>query len=49
MPDAGLRAQLEQIPTRFTIEKKHLDLLIDSAGAILRQNSAYQRFLASQK
>jgi NTE family protein len=49
MPDAGLRTQLEQIPTRFKIEKKNVDLLLDSAGAILRRNSTYQRFLASDQ
>jgi NTE family protein len=44
-----VRAQLEKIPTRFKIEKKNVDLLLDSAGAILRRNSTYQRFLASNQ
>ncbi len=46
MSDPTIRATLERIPTRFKIDKKNVDLLLDSAGAILRQNSAYQRFLA---
>ncbi len=46
MPDAAVRSRLEKIPTRFKIDKGNVDLLVDSAGAILRRNSAYQRFLA---
>ena len=47
MPDATVRAKLESIPTRFKLKKQNIDLLLDSAGAILRRNSAFQRFLAS--
>ncbi len=47
MPDAAVRAKLESIPTRFKLKKPNIDLLLDSAGAILRRNSAFQRFLAS--
>lgn len=47
MPDPATRAKLEAIPTRFKIEKENVDLLLDSAGAILRRNSSFQRFLAS--
>lgn len=47
MPDQKVRAELEHIPTRFKISQESVDLLLDSAGAILRRNSAFQRFLAS--
>ncbi len=47
MPDPAVRAKLESIPTRFKIEKENIDLLLDSAGAILRRNSSFQRFLTS--
>ncbi|NJM35317.1 MAG: patatin-like phospholipase family protein [Rhodomicrobium sp.] len=47
IPDPAIRSQLEKIPTRFKVEKENIDLLLDSAGAILRRNSAFQRFLAS--
>jgi NTE family protein len=49
MPDPTVRAKLESIPTRFKLEKQNVDLLLDSAGAILRKNSAFQRFLASAR
>ena len=49
MPDPTVRAKLESIPTRFKIEKQNVDLLLDSAGAILRRNSSFQRFLASAR
>ncbi len=49
MPDPAVRAKLESIPTRFKIEKENVDLLLDSAGAILRKNGAFQRFLASAR
>jgi NTE family protein len=49
MPDPTVRAKLESIPTRFKIEKANVDLLLDSAGAILRKNAAFQRFLASSR
>jgi NTE family protein len=49
MPDPTVRAKLESIPTRFKIEKENVDLLLDSAGAILRKNGAFQRFLASAR
>ena len=49
MPDPTVRAKLESIPTRFKIEKQNVDLLLDSAGAILRRNGAFQRFLASAR
>lgn len=49
MPDPTVRAKLESIPTRFKIEKENVDLLLDSAGAILRRNGAFQRFLASAR
>jgi NTE family protein len=48
MPNPEVRTQLEKIPTRFKLEEDHVKLLLDSAGAILRRNSAYQRFLAAE-
>jgi NTE family protein len=47
MLDPVQRAELEKIPTRFTLPDKSIDLLLDSAGQILRRNSAFQRFMAS--
>jgi NTE family protein len=47
MPNEALRSELEKIPTRFKIDQKNVKLLLDSAGAILRRNSAYQRFLGA--
>ena len=46
MPDKKVRSRLERIPTRFKLDQKDVDLLLDSAGAILRRNSAFQRFIA---
>ena len=45
--DPVMRAQLEKMPTRFVLPPKDIDLLSDSAGLILRRNSAFQRFLAT--
>jgi NTE family protein len=47
VPDPVQRAELEKIPTRFVLPEKSVDLLLDSAGLILRRNSAFQRFLAT--
>jgi NTE family protein len=47
MPNDALKAELEKIPTRFKLDEKNVKLLIDSAGAILRRNSTYQRFLGA--
>ncbi len=47
MPDPVTRAELEKIPTRFNIPEKSVDLVVDSAGLILRRNGAFQRFLAT--
>lgn len=47
LPDPVTRAALEKIPTRFTLPEKSIDLVLDSAGQILRRNSAFQRFLSS--
>lgn len=46
MPDQEVRRKLERIPTRFKLDKDSVKLLLDSAGAILRRNSAFQRFIA---
>jgi NTE family protein len=45
--DPVTRDELEKMPTRFVLPEKSTDLLVDSAGLILRRNSAFQRFLAS--
>jgi len=45
--DPVMRSELEKIPTRFNVPEKSIDLVLDSAGLILRRNSAFQRFLAS--
>lgn len=47
VPDPVQRAELEKIPTRFVLPSQSVDLLLDSAGLILRRNSAFQRFLAT--
>jgi NTE family protein len=47
MPDPVTREALEKIPTLFSLPDKSIDLLLDSAGQILRRNSAFQRFVAS--
>lgn len=47
MPDPVSREALEKIPTRFALPDKSIDLLLDSAGQILRRNSAFQRFVSS--
>lgn len=45
--DPVQRGELEKMPTRFVLPEKNVDLLLDSAGLILRRNSAFQRFLAT--
>jgi NTE family protein len=47
MPDPVTRTELEKVPTRFNIPEKSVDLVVDSAGLILRRNGAFQRFLSS--
>lgn len=47
MREASVRARLEKIPTRFKLEKDDVDLLISSAGSLLRQNPNYREFLAT--
>lgn len=47
MPDPKTRAELERVPTRFTLPKESVHLVMDAAGAILRRNSAFQRFVNS--
>jgi NTE family protein len=42
-----MRARLEKIPTRFKLPKDDVDLLISSAGSLLRQNPGYKEFLAT--
>ncbi len=47
MPDRKVRAKLDGIPTRFTLPAEDIELLMNSAGTILRRNSAYRRFVRS--
>jgi NTE family protein len=47
MREPSVRARLEKIPTRFKIPKDDVDLLISSAGSLLRQNPSYKNFLAT--
>ena len=47
MREPSVRARLEKIPTRFKIPKDDVDLLISSAGSLLRQNPNYKEFLAT--
>ena len=44
MREPTVRARLEKIPTRFKIPKDDVDLLISSAGSLLRQNPGYRDF-----
>ena len=47
MREPSVRARLEKIPTRFKVPKDDVDLLISSAGSLLRQNPNYKEFLAT--
>jgi NTE family protein len=47
MREPSVRARLEKIPTRFKLPKDDVDLLISSAGSLLRQNPNYREFLAT--
>jgi NTE family protein len=47
MREPSVRARLEKIPTRFKLPKDDVDLLIASAGSLLRQNPGYKEFLAT--
>lgn len=47
MPDAKTRARLDAIPTRFKLPEDDVDLLIRSAGEILRKDDEYRAFLES--
>ncbi len=47
MREPGVKARLDRIPTRFKLPKDDVDLLIASAGSLLRQNPNYKEFLAS--
>ncbi len=47
MREASVKARLEKIPTRFKLPKDDVDLLISSAGSLLRQNPSYKEFLAT--
>lgn len=43
--DEQVRAKLETIPTRFKLPRESVDLLISSAGMVLRDDPEYQAFL----
>jgi NTE family protein len=47
MPDDAIRTQLDKIPTSFQLPEKSVDLLIQSAGTILRQDKEFRSFLRS--
>jgi NTE family protein len=47
MREPAVKARLDKIPTRFKLPKDDVDLLIASAGSLLRQNSNYKEFLAA--
>ena len=47
MREPSVRARLEKIPTRFKLPKDDVDLLISSAGSLLRQSPGYKEFLAT--
>lgn len=47
MREPSVRARLDRIPTRFKLPASDVDLLISSAGSLLRQNPGYQEFLAT--
>ena len=47
MREPSVRARLEKVPTRFKLPKDDVDLLIASAGSLLRQNPNYKEFLAT--
>lgn len=47
MPDAQTREKLDTIPTRFKLPAEDVDLLIRSAGEILRDDEGYRSFLKS--
>jgi NTE family protein len=47
MREPSVKARLDRIPTRFKLPKDDVDLLIASAGSLLRQNPNYKEFLAT--
>ncbi len=47
MPDQEIREKLDSIPTRFKLSEEDVDLLIRSAGEILRSDDEYRAFLKS--
>jgi NTE family protein len=47
MREPTVKARLDKIPTRFKLPKDDVDLLISSAGSLLRQNPNFKEFLAT--
>ena len=47
MREPSVKARLDRIPTRFKLPKDDVDLLIASAGSLLRQNPGYKEFMAT--
>ena len=43
--DQGLRAKLEKIPTAYVLPRTQIDLLVKSAGELLRNNPQFSAFL----
>ena len=43
--DQSLRAKLETIPTAYVLSREQTDLLIKSAGELLRNNPQFKAFL----
>lgn len=47
MEEEDIRKKLDTIPTRFKLPEGDVDLLIRSAGEILRRDEEYRAFLKS--
>ena len=43
--DRGLRAKLEKIPTAYVLPRDQTDLLVKTAGELLRNNPQFKNFL----
>jgi len=47
MREPNVKARLDKIPTRFKLPKDDVDLLISSAGSLLRQTPGYREFMGT--
>jgi len=43
--DQAIRAYINKIPTRLALQKDQVDILIDTAKSVLRQDKEYQKLL----